>query len=256
MVTQQIGNSRARSTFWRTHKCISRYEPSSAFTKGFFTQYMATILEDRVRRFVSARLSSTSWGNRLLPEIAVILGHMAVYPLKLIRTRLIQQAKHEKYAGAWDCFIKMRQEEGTLSLWSGMVLDTARVFIGLLFNNWIHESITLRAFKLLTPSLALFAAVPSELLIGLITFPLLTIVTKIQAQAADIPKRMRPDVRGIGSVEVTQKTLGSTPFFSLWNGYMGFCLRTVVHVATVTALTHTIWKISYLRNILLPQRTK
>lgn len=251
MVTQQIGNARSRSNFWRTYKCISRYESRSAFTKGFFSQYIATILEERVRRFVSTQLTGTKHGSRLLPELAVILGHWAVYPLKLIRTRLIQQANHEKYAGMWDCFIKMRQEEGPLSLWSGMLLDTVRVVLGLLFNNWAHDALTMRVLNWLSPSMTLFAGLPAELVLGLVTFPLSTVVTKLQTQAANIPKSMRPDVEGEGALDCARKTVERRGVTGLWNGYLGFCLRALMQVSTVTALTHLVWKFGLLRPTLI-----
>lgn len=251
MVTQQIGNARSRSNFWRTYKCISRYETRSAFTKGFFSHYIATLIEEKVRHFVSARLTGTRYGSRLLPELAVILGHWAVYPLKLIRTRLIQQANHEKYAGMWDCFIKMRQEEGPLSLWSGMILDTVRVFVGLLFNNWAHDALTVRVFKMLPPSMTLFAGLPAELVLGFVTFPLSTVVTKLQAQAANIPKSMRPDVEVNGELDCARKTVELRGVTGLWNGYLGFCLRALVQVSTVSALTHLVWRFGLLRPTLL-----
>ena len=195
-----------------------------------------------MRRFVSARLSGHKFGNRLLPELAVILGHWAVYPLKLIRTRLIQQSNHEKYAGVWDCFIKMRQEEGPLSLWSGMLLDTLRVLVGIVFDNWAYGAITSRFVKITPSSMMLFAGLPAELLLGLFTFPISTIVTKLQAQAANIPKSMRPDVESSGGLECARKTVELRGYSGLWNGYLGFCLRAIVQASAMSALTFAVWR--------------
>lgn len=256
MVTQQIGNSRSSPNFFKTYQTLLKADGWRTFLKGFYTQCLATLVEDRVRRYVSAKLANTSWSNSLLPELPVLLGHWVTYPLKLIRTRLIQQAKPERYLGAWNCFVQMRQQEGTLSMYSGLILDTIRVAIGLLFNSWAHRAITVRVFKRLPSALALFAGVPAELLLGLITFPIATTVTKIQAQAADAPKNILPDVRAVGTLGCLKAIYNKNKFLSLWNGYFGFCLRTVAQMATVTVLTHSVWRIGYLRNMFLASTRK
>jgi hypothetical protein len=253
-VTQQIGNARAGESFLRTYRNVKKAEDWQAFLKGYYTQCLATVVEDRARRWVSAQVARTSWKSSLLPELPILVGHLLTYPLKLIRTRLIQQVNHEKYQGAWNCFIQMRQQEGTFSMYSGLLLDTVRVVIGLLFNNWAHDALTVRVFKRLPSSLALFAGVPAELLLGFITFPLSTIVTKVQAQVADAPKNMLPDVKANDTLACIRSIYRKNKVLSLWNGYFGFCLRTVAQMAAITFLTHAVWKVDYLRNSFLGKR--
>jgi len=183
--------------------------------------------------------------------LPVLVGHWATYPLKLIRTRLIQQIKHQKYKGEWDCFVKMRQEEGALSIFSGLPLDTLRLVLQLFLNHWAHIFITVPIFKRIPPYLALFAGVPAEIVLaGLVTFPLSSLVTKLQAQAANIHKHMQPDIRSLGLGQylrsITQKSYFG--IFSLWNGYFAFCFKTVAQMAAITCLTHVFWKAGYLNS--------
>src|SRR5690348_1450010 len=124
MVTQQIGTQAAGKSFVGTCVKLQKAEGNDAFVKGFLSQYVATIVEERIRRWISARLAGTSYGSSLLPELPILVGHFLTYPLKMIRTRLIQQNNHEKYSGIFSCFVKMRQEEGALSIWRGVILDT------------------------------------------------------------------------------------------------------------------------------------
>ena len=251
MVTQQIGNAQAGKDFMSTYQLLMKAEGYQAFAKGFFSQYLAFAVEEKIRRYISTRLAMTSWGNALLPEFAVLLGHWLTYPLKIIRTRLIQQTKNEKYNGIFDCFVKMRQEEGTTSMWRGVLLDTLRVAIGLVFNNWAHVALTVPVFKRLPSYLALFSGVPAELLLGVFTFPISTIVTKLQSQAENIPKSIRCDVEAEGVVDCAQKTYNKS-LGHFWNGYFAFCLRTVAQVAAVSFLTHAVWRVGYLRRTFLP----
>lgn len=251
MVTQQIGTSHARPSFWRTYRRLKQDEDWPAFVKGFYTTFLATVLEDRIRRAVTSqlsRLSSARLSSLLLPVLPVLVGHWVTYPLKLIRTRLIQQIKHQKYAGEWDCFVKMRQEEGPLSMWRGLSLDTLRVALQLFLNHWAHAFITTPIFKRIPPYLALFAGVPAELAIACFSFPLATIVTKLQAQAANIPKHMQPDVQADGVLECVQRVAQRPAgIFSLWNGYFAFCIKTVAQMAAITCLTHAFWKVGFLK---------
>lgn len=253
MVTQQIGNSHSRPSFWRTYRRLQQDEDWPAFVKGFYSSYLASLLEDRVRRVVTSKIESfqslAPYAKFLLPVLPVLIGHWVTYPLKLIRTRLIQQIKHQKYTGEWNCFVKMRQEEGSLSMWSGMALDTLRLALQLFLNQWAHTLITVPVFKRLPSYLALFAGVPAELAIGCITFPLTTIVTKLQAQAANIPKHMQSDIQAQSVVECVKKVNNSKMgILGLWNGYFGFCFRTVAQMAAITFLTHAFWRAGYLKS--------
>lgn len=255
MVTQQIGTQQAGRGFGDTFLRLQKAEGNAAFVKGFFSQYVAALVEERIRRLITARIARTSWANALLPELAIIVGHFMTYPLKVIRTRLIQQRNHEKYSGIFSCFVTMRQEEGALSIWRGVLLDTVRVAIGFLLNNyWAHNAITTRLFKKLPRSLAIFAGLPAELLIGIVTFPLSTIVTKLQAQAYNIPKPMRPSIEAEGVIDCCQKTVTKHGLHGLWHGYFGYCLRALAQGLTVTALTHIVWRTGFLRQTLLERR--
>jgi len=253
MVTQQIGNSHSRASFWGTYRRLKEDEDWPAFVKGFYTSYLASLLEDGVRRAVTSRIESVSWmspyAKYLVPVLPVLIGHWVLYPLKLIRTRLIQQIKHQKYAGEWNCFVKMRQEEGTLAMWSGLAIDTVRLALQLFFSHWAHRFLTVPIFKRIPSYLALFAALPSEIAIASITYPLSTIVTKLQAQAANIPKHMQPDIQAHGTLECIKKVHHSKHGIrALWNGYFGFCFRTVAQMTAITCLTQAFWRAGYLQS--------
>jgi hypothetical protein len=257
MVTQQIGNAQAGKDFMSTYRLLMDKEGYSAFVKGFFSHYLAYALEEKIRRYISTRLAATSWGNdNLVAEFSrVLLSHWLTYPIKLIRTRLIQQTNNEKYNGIFDCFVKMRQEEGTISMWRGGLLDTLRVALGLVFNNWAHGALVVPVFKRLPSYLALFSGVPAELLLSLVTFPISTIVTKLQAQAENIPKSIQCDVEADGALECAKKTYEKS-LGRFWNGYFAFCLRTVAQVTAVSFLTYAVWRVDHLRRSFLPNNIK
>ena len=204
----------------------------------------------KLKWLISEQLQRVKISNGAVLELVPsLLGHLLAYPFKLMRTRLIQQPNHIKYRGIFDCFVKIRQQEGITAIFSGFGLDSVLVFCKLLFYHFAHNPIIRQISPLLPSRFILFATAPAELLLGLVVFPLQTVLVKLQGQVPYAPKLMRPNVSTKSIFQCFKESIEKHGILSLWNGYLGFALSVLVQISTRTFFSQFVWKLGFVREL-------
>lgn len=178
----------------------------------------------------------------------MLLGNFVLYPLKVVRTRLIQQRVNLRYKGIFDCLFKMMQEEKQNPLFNGALLDTFNLLLSISFRTFFSKAITDPISDFLPDHLKIFSFIPAELIQSLITYPISTIITKVQAQVPNAMKSMDCDVSVENSFECIQKVLKTKGILALYSGYFGYCLKSITKYFAIFVFANSISHIQSIKS--------
>jgi len=96
----------------------------SLYASNFVFFYANNLLKVLLRRTTNQK-AVTVWQNIMIASLAGVVNVLVTCPLWVANTRLKLQSKkadnEKKYAGLFDCLVKITQEEGLATLWSGVV---------------------------------------------------------------------------------------------------------------------------------------
>lgn len=242
--TQQIGNASASPSVWKTIANIYSEEGLKGFSKSFLVQYLL----DSADIFIQ-RLSSKA-NNPFQASFLFGLSHFLMYPLKVARTRLIQQRKNYKYKGLFDCLVKLIREQ-PVPLFRGVYLELIRLFISKHLKEHLFTMITQPAAERIPLTFKIFASLPSDLLIGFLTYPLLTIVTKLQAQDPTIKDTMKCDISSTSTLDCIREIYKKDGILGFYSGFSAFYLKNIARYLTIVLSTQVFVKVDFLKDYFL-----
>lgn len=185
--------------------------------------------------------------QKILPYLLKVLKHTLVHPLKVATVRLIQQTGNYYYNGLFDCLIKLLRER-PLALYSGFVPDMIVMLIESTLRNKAFRLITVPLLGYLPLDLRTFACLPSDLVMGLILYPLLTISTKLKAQIPDVKEDMACDVKSEGTVECAKKIFRKHSILGFYRGFSGDLINSFLKYSTMILVSKSIVSIPFLRD--------
>lgn len=238
IITQQLDIKHAKKGFFATANSLWREEGIKAFGKGLWTSIVQQYLDDKVRSYLR-RLVWASTPN-LLPPLALeslvsALAHVVVYPLQAIRTRLIAQTGTSKYTGVFDCFVRVREEEGDAALVTqGLFTAVVHAVLTMVVSSYSTMWIVHPVLRSVATQHSWMVALPlATIATELITFPVSTITKRMQLQNPNLPKSMRPRVTGSATEIISRSRKEQGGAAALWSGFSGVVLRSFAVSATM-----------------------
>lgn len=138
----------------------------------------------------------------------------------------------------FDCFVRIREEEGetalvTQGLWPTVLQRILTELVSSVSTKYIAHPILRKVASQHAWMLALpLATIANELW----THPVSTISKRMQVQSQTLPKSMRPRITGNSIGEVVSRTRNEQGSYrALWSGFSGVILRSIAVSATMGA---------------------
>jgi len=183
-------------------------------------------------------------------SLSGIAASLIVYPMEVIKTRLIMDSHHVKYSSAIDCLNMIVKNEGWQSLWNGCL----PYILGNLVSEEILDRVWLSNLKLdqviITNSGALLGTTPLQSFLTsclaaaaaqAVYYPFDTIVKMVQSSGSTAPEDKKPDVEFIDSLDAAVQTANKHGPMTFYRGFAVNLLRVVPGVL-VAFLTYEISK--------------
>jgi len=180
----------------------------SLYASNFVYFYANNLLKVLLRRATNQK-DVTVWQNIMIASLAGVVNVLATCPLWVANTRLKLQSKkaaHErKYTGLFDCLVKISQEEGIVTLWSGVVASLMLVSNPTI-NHVVYDKVKAvfikqaqaRGRKTLTPVEIFTAGAIAKALATIMTYPVQLAQSRQRSGGhghAPPPKKEEPDTK-------------------------------------------------------------
>jgi len=169
-------------------------------------------------------------------SLSGIAASLIVYPLEVVKTRLIMDSHHVKYSSAIDCLNMIVKQEGWQSLWNGCL----PYILGNLISEEILDRVWLHNLKLdqviITSSGALLGTTPFQSFLTsclaaaaaqVVYYPFDTIVKMVQASGRTAPEDKKPDVEFMDSLDAAVQAANKHGATTLYRGFALNLLRVV-----------------------------